>query len=93
MSPRRRTVLKAGSAIGLGGGGIIFWHRRSIRRRDDIDAIETALDIPVQTAENMIKTIRKSICNHEYEVYGIETPGSLVFEKCSGCGKNRTREA
>jgi len=44
-------------------------------------------------ADNMIKTIRKSLCNHEYEVYGIETTGSLVFEKCSGCGKNRTREA
>lgn len=54
MAPCRRTLLTAGGAIGLGGGSIIFWHRRSIQRRDDIDAIETALDIAVPTVANPV---------------------------------------
>ncbi|WP_227014914.1 hypothetical protein [Natronorubrum aibiense] len=42
------------SAIGLGGAGVAYWQRRPIRRWDDIDAIETALAIPVPTIPNPV---------------------------------------
>ena len=33
------------AAIGIGGGGVGYWQRRRLRRRDDVAAIESALDI------------------------------------------------
>lgn len=54
MRSRRRPLLKVASAIGLGGAGVAYWQRRPIRRWDDIDAIETALAIPVPTIPNPV---------------------------------------
>jgi len=47
MSPRRRFLLKAAGAVGLGSAGVAYWQRRPILRRDDLNAIETALEVPV----------------------------------------------
>lgn len=49
MNPNRRTLLKVGGVIGLGGCSVAYWQHRPIRRRDDINAIKTAIDIPVPT--------------------------------------------
>lgn len=54
MRSRRRPLLKVASAIGLGGAGVAYWQWRPIRRWDDIDAIETALAIPVPTIPNPV---------------------------------------
>ncbi|WP_290817425.1 hypothetical protein [Halovivax sp.] len=54
MRPRRRTLLKVAGAVGLGGGGVAYWQRRRIRRRDDLDAIETALDVPLPTVPDPV---------------------------------------
>lgn len=53
MCPRRRTLLKAGGAIGL-GGGIAYWQRRRIRRLDDLNAIRRTLDMPVPTVSDPV---------------------------------------
>jgi hypothetical protein len=45
MRSRRRTLLSALAAIGVGGGGVGYWQRRRLRRRDDVAAIESALEI------------------------------------------------
>ncbi|NUE02348.1 hypothetical protein HUB97_07580 [Halorubraceae archaeon YAN] len=47
MSPRRRSLLKAAGAVGLSGAGVAYWQRRQILRWDDLNAIETALEVPV----------------------------------------------
>lgn len=54
MRPRRRTLLKVVGTVGFGGAGVAYWQRRPIRRRDDVDAIETALDVPVPTVPDPV---------------------------------------
>ncbi|AGB14926.1 hypothetical protein Halru_0280 [Halovivax ruber XH-70] len=54
MRPSRRTVLKVAGGVGLGGAGVAYWQRRWLRRRDDLDAIETTLDVTVPTVPNPV---------------------------------------
>ncbi|ELZ11103.1 hypothetical protein C479_07338 [Halovivax asiaticus JCM 14624] len=54
MRPSRRTVLKVAGGVGLGGAGIAYWNRRWLRRRDDVDAIETTLKVTVPTVANPV---------------------------------------
>ena len=41
----------------------------------------------------MLKTIRKTVCSHTYELRSVETTEFVAFEKCSDCGKVRQRDA
>ena len=42
--------------------------------------------------QNMIQTVKKAVCSHEYEVRSVETTEFVVFECCSYCGKQRKRD-
>ena len=42
--------------------------------------------------QNMIQTVKKVVCPHEYEVRSVETTDFIVFERCSYCGKRRERD-
>ncbi|MFC3958985.1 hypothetical protein [Halovivax cerinus] len=50
----RRTLLKVAGGVGLGGAGVAYWQRRWLWRRDDLDAIETTLDVAVPTVSNPV---------------------------------------
>lgn len=63
MAPRRRTVLAAIGSTTVFGGGVGYWQRRRIRRRNETDDINSALDIelpsvstPVSISENHVES-------------------------------------
>jgi hypothetical protein len=51
MSSRRRTVLAAIGSTAVFGGGIGYWNRRRIHRRDEINDINNALKIELQSVD------------------------------------------
>lgn len=51
MSPRRRTVLTALGSLGLAGGGMAYWQRHRIRRRNGVADLDSTLAIDVPAIE------------------------------------------
>ena len=56
MSPSRRTLLKAGVPVALGGAGLGYWQRRRIRRRDDLEPLEEAAALETPTVGEPVAT-------------------------------------
>ncbi|WP_254864194.1 hypothetical protein [Halovivax gelatinilyticus] len=79
MSPRRRTLLTALGATVLGRTGVAYWNRRAIRRRDEVNAIETALDVPVPTIADPVEVTDAHLeAAHEWAKAHVSETDELV---------------